>query len=93
MSWTILWDMHRRIGSDGWSRAVESNEGEALQRAERFLKLGFVVYEIRDPKGSVVHDEVAISKRLKPTPRPESLSEQAPAAIMTIPWVGEPAKE
>ena len=70
MNWTILWDMHRRTGSEGWSRAMESNEGEALQRAERFLKLGFVVYEIRDPKGAVAHDEAAIRRRFKPAPAP-----------------------
>jgi hypothetical protein len=86
LSWTILWDMHRRPGSEGWSRAVESNEGEALQRAERFLKLGFIVYEIRDPTGLVVHDEAAISRRFKPTSLPESPSEQAPKAAATIPW-------
>jgi hypothetical protein len=65
VNWTIWWDMHRRPGKEGWSRAVESNEAEALQRAERFLKLGFVVYEIRDPKGLVFMDEAAISKRFK----------------------------
>ena len=65
MSWTIWWDMHRHPGEQGWSRAVESNEGEALQRAERFLKLGFVVHEIRDQNGLVVHDAAAISKRYK----------------------------
>ncbi|HKW55380.1 MAG TPA: hypothetical protein VJO12_16945 [Stellaceae bacterium] len=75
MSWTILWDMHRHPGKDRWSRAIESNEGEALQRAERFLKLGFVVYEIRDPKGLVVHDEAAIGRRFKPAPGPQSPSE------------------
>jgi hypothetical protein len=65
VNWTIWWDMHRRPGKEGWSRAVESNEAEALQRAERFLKLGFVVYEITDPKGLVFMDEAAISKRSK----------------------------
>jgi hypothetical protein len=75
MNWTILWDMHRRAGSEGWSRAVESNEGEALQRAERFLKLGFVVYEIRNPKGDVAHDEAAIRRRFKPAPSPATQAE------------------
>jgi hypothetical protein len=37
MSWTIWWDMHHRSGSEGWNRAVESNEEDALLRAERFL--------------------------------------------------------
>jgi hypothetical protein len=62
MSWTIWWDMHRRSGSEEWSRAVESNEEEALLRAERFLKLGFVVYAIKDPKGAVFMDEAQISE-------------------------------
>jgi hypothetical protein len=84
VSWTILWDMHRRPGREGWSRAIESNEGEALQRAGRFLKLGFVVYEIRDTKGLVFMDEAAISKRFKPAPRPESPSEQAPTAAKPL---------
>jgi hypothetical protein len=83
MNWTILWDMHRRTGSEGWSRAVESNEGEALQRAERFLKLGFVVYEIRDPKGAVVHDEAAIRRRYKPASGPAD-SAESPAAPTKI---------
>ena len=61
--YTIWWDMHRRSGSEGWSRAVESSEDEALQRAERFLKLGFIVYAIKDPKGSVVMDEAQITER------------------------------
>jgi len=60
MNWTIWWDMHRRSGSEGWSRAVESNEEEALLRAERFLKLGFAVYAIKDPKGAVFMDEAQI---------------------------------
>ena len=62
MSWTIWWDLHRRVGSEGWNRAVESNEEDALLRAERFLKLGFVVYAIKDPKSAVFMDEVQISE-------------------------------
>jgi hypothetical protein len=68
MSWTIWWDLHRRPGTAGRIRAIEETEAEALQRAQRYLKLGFVVYEIRDPKGLVVHDEAAINKRFKPAP-------------------------
>lgn len=56
-TWTIWWDMHRRPESTGWSRAMESSEEEALYRAKRFLKLGFVVYAIRDPGGVVFMDE------------------------------------
>ena len=37
MSWTIWWDMHRHPGTEGWNRAMEKTEEEALQRAERFL--------------------------------------------------------
>ena len=64
--YTIWWDMRRRSGSEGWSRAVESSEDEALQRAERFLKLGFVVYAIKDAKGAVVMDEAQLIERFAP---------------------------
>jgi hypothetical protein len=86
VSWTILWDMHRRPGNEGWSRATERNEGEALQRAERFLKLGFVVYEIRNPEGLVVHDKAAIRKRFKSMPGSEPPHQQAPVAAATMRW-------
>ena len=42
-------------------RAIESSEEDALQRAERFLKLGFVVYAIKKPKGAVFMDEAQIT--------------------------------
>ncbi len=63
MNWTIWWDMHRRPGKEGWNRAMEKTEEEALQRAERFLKLGFVVYEIRSPGGAIFMDEAQIRQR------------------------------
>lgn len=42
---------------------MEKTEEEALQRAERFLKLGFVVYAIRRPTGEVFMDEAQITQR------------------------------
>jgi hypothetical protein len=63
--WTIWWDMHRRAGAKGWSRATEPTQDEALQRTERFLKLGFVVYEIRDPAGATFMDEAQITERFR----------------------------
>jgi hypothetical protein len=59
--WTIWWDMHHRAGNEGWSQAIESSEEDALQRAERFLKLGFVVHALKNPKGAVFMDEAQIS--------------------------------
>jgi len=61
--WTIWWDMHRRGDAASSSRAMESSQDEALQRAERFLKLGFVVYAIRDPKGEIFMTEAQIAER------------------------------
>jgi hypothetical protein len=61
--WTIWWDTLRRAGTAGWSRAVEPTQHEALERAERFLKLGFVVYAIRDPSGAIFMDEAEITER------------------------------
>jgi hypothetical protein len=61
LNWIIWWDTQRRPGSEGRSRAMEGNEEDALQRAERFLKLGFVVYAINDPKGAMFMDETQIA--------------------------------
>ena len=61
MSWTIWWDMHRHPGAERWNRATEATEAEALERAQRFLRLGFVVYVIRDPQGTMVMDEASDS--------------------------------
>ncbi len=63
--WTIWWDMHRRTGTAGWSRATEPTQDEALQRTERFLKLGFVVHAIRDPNGALFMDEAQIAERFR----------------------------
>ena len=60
--WTIWWDMRRRAGTEGWSRATEPTEDEALLRTERFLKLGFIVYAIRDPRGAIFMDEAQIAE-------------------------------
>jgi hypothetical protein len=66
LSWTIWWDMHRRASSEGWSRAMESSEEDALQRTKRFLKLGFVVYAIKDPNGATFMDEAQIADHFAP---------------------------
>jgi len=54
--------MHRHPGEQQWSRAVEKTQAEALDRARRFLRLGFVVYQIRDAKGLVFMDEAQITQ-------------------------------
>lgn len=64
MDWTVWWDMHRHPGEQQWSRAVEKTQAEALERARRFLRLGFVVYQIRDAKGLVFMDEAQITELL-----------------------------
>jgi hypothetical protein len=84
LNWTILWDIRRRPGKGGWSRAVEANEAEALKRAERFLKLGFVVYEIRDAADRLFMEEAAVSEHFKPaSPLPE---QEAGAAWLCANW-------
>ena len=74
LTWTIWWDLHRRPGSDGWSRAIEAKEEDALLRAERLLKLGVVVYAIKDPKGSVFMDEAQITEHFAARARPDAAS-------------------
>ena len=64
LSWIILWETRVRADLGRWSVAIEQSEADALKRAERFLKLGFVVHAIKDPSGSVFMDEQQIAERL-----------------------------
>lgn len=69
MSWTVRWDVKRRDGSDCWCTALAQTEAGALERAQHFIRLGFVVYAIRDPQGGVFMDEAHLAERFgKATP-------------------------
>lgn len=62
--WTIVWDTQRRPGVEGRSIAREKLENAALDRARHMLRMGFVVYEIRQPSGAVYLDGEALRERL-----------------------------
>ena len=61
--WTIVWDTQRRPGLEGRSIAREKLEHGALDRARHILRMGFVVYEIREPSGSIYLAEEALRRR------------------------------
>jgi hypothetical protein len=63
LSWTIWWDLHGHPGAAQWSKAAEGTSSDAMDRARRFVKLGFVVYQITDPDGGVFMDKAQISER------------------------------
>lgn len=67
--WTIIWDTKRRAETDGRNTAVEKFETAALDRAKHLLRMGFVVYEIREPQGSVYLEEAEINRRFAPQPK------------------------
>ncbi len=58
--WAIFWDTQRKVSSDGRNRAEEKNQRAALERARHLLRMGFVVYEIRDPADALFLDEPRI---------------------------------
>jgi hypothetical protein len=62
--WSIVWDTQRRPGVDGRSTALEKLEHGALERARHILRMGFIVYEIRQPSGSVFLEEAGVRQRL-----------------------------
>lgn len=62
--WMIIWDTKRRAESDGRNKAVEKFEAAALDRAKHLLRMGFVVYEIRAPQGTIFLEEAGIKARL-----------------------------
>ena len=65
--WVIYWET-RRPESGRWSEAVEKSEAAAIDRARHLLKLGFIVFQITGPAGSVFMAEDEIVQRLKPAP-------------------------
>ena len=62
--WTIVWDTQRRPGVEGRSIAREKLERGALDCARHMLRMGFVVYEIRQPSGSIYLAGDALRQRL-----------------------------
>lgn len=63
--WHIIWDTMRRGAEETRSTAVEKTTSGALDRARHMLRMGFVVYEIRDPTGAVFLDEPSILAKLR----------------------------
>jgi hypothetical protein len=62
--WRIVWDTLRKPESDGRNVAFEKDETTALERARHMLRMRFIVYEIREPSGTVFLAEEAIRQRL-----------------------------
>jgi hypothetical protein len=62
--WTVTWDTSRK--PDAFNTARHKTEGEAMDCARRFLRLGCVVYSIKDGSGSEVMNESEIYERFKP---------------------------
>ena len=58
--WSIIWDIARKPGVEGRNTAIEKFETGALDRARHMLRMGFIVYEIRDPLGSVYLEEAGL---------------------------------
>lgn len=67
--WTVVWDTKRRAETEGRNKAVEKHETAALDRAKHLLRMGFIVYEILEPQGSVFLGEAAIKQRLGIEPK------------------------
>ncbi len=63
-SWTVTWDTRRK--ADAFNTAHHKGQNDAVDCAKRFLRLGFVVYSIKDPDGSEIMDETAINAHCKP---------------------------
>ncbi len=62
--WSIIWDTQRRSEDSSRNTALEKFEAGALSFAHHMLKMGFIVYEIRGPSGTVFLEEQAIRERL-----------------------------
>ncbi len=62
--WRIVWDTERKPEPDGRNTALERYEQGALDRARHMLRMGFIVYEIRQPSGSLYLEDAGLLQRL-----------------------------
>jgi hypothetical protein len=62
--WRVVWDTLRKPEGDGHNVAFEKDEATALERARHMLRMQFIVYEIREPSGSLFLGEDGIRQRL-----------------------------
>jgi len=62
--WSVVWDTARKPGTEGRNIALEKLESGALERARHMLRMGFIVYEIRQPSGLVFLEEQGVRERL-----------------------------
>lgn len=76
--WTVIWDTTRITESDAHNKAVEQYESAALDRAKHLLRMGFIVYEIRDPAGAVFLAEDEIKRRVGAEPGSEAAAARLP---------------
>jgi len=79
-NWAIWWDIRRHPGTSGWSTALAPSAAGAMERAQHFLKLGFIVYAIRDPAGALFMDEEQIANSVRTVSSP---APPAPGPIST----------
>jgi hypothetical protein len=70
VQWTVTWDTARH--ADAFNTSYHKSEPEAIESAKRFLRLGFVVYSIKDGSGLETMDERTIKERLAPAPLPQT---------------------
>lgn len=69
--WTIIWDTKRNPEAAGRNTAAERSETSALDRARHILRMGFVVYEVRDPSGALFLAEAAIRRKFGLSAEPQ----------------------
>ena len=67
--WRVIWDTTRRAENELRNTAVEKTKSDALDRARHLLRMGFIVYEIRDPSEGVFLDEPSIRAQLGNLPQ------------------------
>lgn len=67
--WTVTWDTSRRVNAS--NKAHHATEQAAIDCAKQFLRMGFIVYSIKDASGVETMNEAAINKQFKLAPIPE----------------------
>src|SRR5579864_3068613 len=80
--WTVIWDTSRN--PDAFNKAHHMTEAAAIDCAKRFLRLGFIVYSIKDAAGIETMNEATINKHFKPPPLPEGPQSYSPRDVPDV---------
>lgn len=79
--WTVTWDTSKQPGA--FNTAHHASRTDAFDCTKRFLRMGFVVYSIKDPAGIELMNEEAINAQFAPEPQAARAPRLPPSELLS----------